>query len=87
MNNEGIYLVKLASKDASTVDPFYKCISHTTEGIEFKFDFTDPEHCFKCIPKLLATDHDGDGKSDADEAAEATEKFSLKSRDEKSIAK
>jgi len=71
--------VKTADKDASEKNPFFKCTSHTTEGVEFKFDFTDKSHCTKCEPKLLATDKDT--KKEEDDAEEPE----LLARDESSI--
>lgn len=80
MNNEGMYLVKIAKYDASSHRPFQKCISHSSSFVEFKFDFTDSNMCQMCVPKLLSTDHDND-VADPDE-----EEPELKARDEKAIA-
>lgn len=52
-----MYLVKEAKFEVKHKSrPFYKCVSHTTEGLEYKFDATDKEHCKICEPKLLGAD-------------------------------
>lgn len=72
-------MVKQSGVEASVSHPFFKCVTHTTEGLEYKFDFTDKEHCQRCNPKML-------GRDPADNRPDEWVKPELKSLDVKDIA-
>jgi hypothetical protein len=80
-------LVKDASMEVSSRNPFMKCLNYTSDGIEAKFDFTDPKQCRVCMPRAFATkmalpdlDDDGNPIPNADEPE-------LKTRDIKAVKK
>jgi len=77
MNNPGLYIVKRLNQEVSHHNPFYTCITHSSEFTEVKFDFTDREKCTLCEPILL--------QPDLTNLDDLTKDVVLTSRDDKKI--
>jgi len=77
MNNPGLFIVKRLNAEVSHNNPFYTCITHSSEFTEVKFDFTDRDKCLLCEPVLL--------QPDLSNLDELTKEVILTSRDDKKI--